>query len=764
MLRNVMMCAYLFLFVSQGFSQFFIRGVVSDSGGTPLLGANVFLKEIEMGVSTGSNGNYTISVPKKGSYTFSATFLGYAAKDTTVDVSENLELNFLLTSQAIIGEDVMVRGTRAGYSDPYSFTTHNRQEIQQVLIGQEAPFILERLSPSVVSYSESGSAYANYAFFSLRGIDQTRVNITLNGVPLNDMIDQGVFFSNFPDFSNNIESVQVQRGVGTTSNGTASYAGSVSYETGFIAKPKPSAEIQLVAGSFGTYRGSMGVETGVMANKMAFSASFTTTSSEGYRHHTQSDARSFYGSAAYFGLRDNLKVNAFIGRSQNGLAYLPAALSDIENDPKTNYLNENDRDDFGQWFVQALHTHKFNNQLNLVTGLYYQGAGGDYFYSWTDSAGIYQINYPLRNDHVGLISTVNYSTVEKRFNLNTGIHAYRFERKNWEQLMPDKENPYYSESSQKDEISIFGKASQVFGSITFFADVQMRIVQLRITPDKVLLPNEPDVQKEWFFVNPKAGMNYRINPSQLLYLSFGRTGREPTKVDLFGGFQLNASNLPYVQNDSVKPEFVNDLELGWKLKSTALTLECNVFYMDFTNEIAPIGEFVEEGFLQLRKNMEQSVRTGVEALFLVDLFDHFQLQANGTWLYSRIEKYVPTDGVEYNNVAPSLSPQWIGNGTLSYSFLKRFTAALSGRYQGNYYLEPTNDARFKAPSSFVTNASVMAKLTKNIQFDFFLNNLFNAQYFNSGAPVDTDWDGAFDEPGYFVQPPRNFYIKMQMNF
>lgn len=762
MLRNVMMCAYLFLFVSQTFSQFFIRGVISDSAGTPLLGANVFLKEIETGVSTGSNGSYSLSVPKQGRYTLSVTFLGYAEKDTTIDISENIKLNLSLSNQAIIGEDVMVRGTRAGYSDPYSFTTHTRAEIQQVLVGQEAPFLLERLSPSVVSYSESGSAYANYAFFSLRGIDQTRVNISLNGVPLNDMIDQGVFFSNFPDFSNNVESVQVQRGVGTTANGTASYAGSISYETGFIAKPKPSTEIQLVAGSFGTYRGSMGIETGVMENKMAFSARFTTLSSDGYRYHTQSDAKSFYGSAAYFGSRDNLKVNAFIGRSQNGLAYLPAALSDIEIDPKTNYLNENDRDDFGQWFVQALHTHKFSSQINLVTGLYYQGAGGDYFYSWTDSAGTYQINYPLRNDHVGLISTMNYSSVEKGFNLNTGIHVYRFDRKNWEQLMPDQQNPYYTERSQKDEISIFAKASQMLGSFTFFADVQSRLVQLRISPDKVLLPNEADVKKEYFFVNPKAGINYRINPTQLLYLSFGRTGREPTKVDLFGGFQLNASNLTYVLNDSVKPEFVNDLELGWKVKTTALALECNVFYMDFINEIAPIGEFVEEGFLQLRKNMEQSMRSGVEALFAVDFLSHFQLQANGTWLYSRIERYVPADGVEYHNVTPALSPQWIGNGTISYSFLKRFTAALGGRYQGSYYLEPANDKRFKAPSSFVTNASVMAKLTKNLQLDFFINNLLDTQYFNSGAPVDTDWDGLFDEPGYFVQPPRNFYIKMTM--
>lgn len=150
--------------------------------------------------------------------------------------------------------------------------------------------------------------------------------------------------------------------------------------------------------------------------------------------------------------------------------------------------------------------------------------------------------------------------------------------------------------------------------------------------------------------------------------------------------------------------------------------------------------------------------------FSVDFLSHFQLQANGTWLYSRIEKYVPADVVEYKNVAPALSPEWIGNGTLSYSFLNRFTAALSGRYQGSYYLEPTNDCRFKAPSSFVANASLLTKLTKNLQLDFYLNNLFNTQYFNSGSPVDTDWDGLFDEPGYFVQPPRNFYVKLQMNF
>jgi iron complex outermembrane receptor protein len=579
------------------------------------------------------------------------------------------------------------------------------------------------------------------------------------------MIDQGVFFSNFTDLSNNVQSVQIQRGVGTSANGTASFAGSVGFESISIQQEQPSAEVELVGGSFNTYRGSASVSSGILDNKWAFSSRFTTFASDGYRNNTDTKSRSFYGSAGYFGEKDMVKVTGFIGRSQNGLGYLPVAISDINTDPKTNYLNENDRDDFSQWFIQALHTHAFSDQLSLASNLYYGGAGGDYFFTYDNGAGgLDQINYPLRNDHLGIMSNVNYQNADGRLNLYGGIHAYTFRRTNWEEFMPDKANPYYTEKSRKDEFSMFAKADYSLGKLKLYGDIQLRTLGLDIDPDEALLPGQGTITKNWTFLNPKIGLSYKVNRYNSLYISYGRNGREQKKIDLFGGFQLNPSNLSQVLADSVRPEYVNDIEAGLNFSYPWLTGQLNVFYMKFRDEIAPIGEYVPEGFLQLRKNMPGSFRTGIEIAARIRIVDELHFDFNTTYMQARIDEYAPEGDQVYENVTPALTPEWTGSGTLNYAFAKRFTISLTGRYNSESYLEPTNNEAFVMPSFFVADAGLSVSFWKASHFDIFLNNIFDTQYFTYGAPVDLDFDGAFDEPGYFVQPPRNFYAKLVIGF
>ena len=745
------------------FAQQTIKGKVVDAiSGDGLFGVNIYLPKAKMGTTTDHAGNFEIEKITKDAL-ISFSFVGYETQEILFMGQESITVAMELSNNL---EEIVIQSIRSGEYTPISQATVQKEEIEKTYVGQDALFMLESTTPSMISYSEAGTSFSNYGQFRLRGIDQSRVNITLNGAPLNDMIDQGVFFSNFTDFSNSIQSVQVQRGVGTSTNGTASFAGSINFESINLLDDKPSGEIELVGGSFNTYRASVAAKTGLMDNKTAFYTRFSSFTTDGYRYNSGTDSYSFYGSGGYFSKKDLIKFTGFIGRSKNGLAYSPVAISDIKLDPRTNYLNENDIDNFGRWFFQIQHTHLFNANTSIVSAAYYGGSGGDFPYTYADDAGsLVQINYPLTNDHIGLMSTINNSSKEGKLNFSAGVHAYTFLRTNLESIVPDNQNPYYEEHAQKDEFSLFGKADYQIGNIRIYGDLQFRTLKLDIDPDNTLLPDEGIITKNWTFVNPRIGINYELNSTKQLYASFGHTGREPTKIDIFGGFSLNPSNLESVKNDDIKPEFVHDLEAGINFKYPTLTGQLNLFYMMFKDEIAPIGTYVPEGFLQLRKNVPSSFRRGVELDFTWAVFSKLNFSGNFTYMDSEIKEYNPDDDPNtYKNVKPALSPEVITKGKLEYSLLSWLNFNATGRFVSESYQEPTNNEMFTMPSFFVADLGAGVTFEKGHSFDIFFNNVFDQQYFTYGAPVDLDWDGSFDEPGYFVQPPRNFYARLVLKF
>lgn len=764
------------LFSFHTYSQNTVYGLVTDAEThQPLPGVNIYTDKGAIGTITNNEGSFTLKIPQYLSLIL-FSYVGYR----TDSILWNGEKEIHMSLQPSINlEEIVILAIRADTDAPVAKVDINRKDIEAIYVGQDVEYVLENTSPSIISYSESGTNFSNYGQFRLRGIDQSRINITLNGMPLNDMIDQGVFFSNFTDFSNNVQTVQVQRGVGTSSNGTASYAGSVNFESIKISEEKPSADIELAGGSFGTYRASGSVGTGLMQNKMSFYSRFSAFNSGGYRHHTSTKSYSFYASGGYFGKRDLVKFTSFAGRSKNGLAYMPVGISDIEKDPKTNYVNENDIDDFGQWAFQLQHTHLFNNQWSLASTAYVSGAGGDFPATFMSFDTLYQpgtppykieerlvqINYPLTNRHYGLISNLNYTSRNNRLSMHGGLHLYTFRRNNYESLMPDEANPYYHEKSKKDELSFFTKAIYGINRFKLYGDLQFRTLSLSIIPDKNLLPDEADIVKNWTFINPRIGVSYKLDRSKSLFISWGHNGREPTKIDILGGFQLNSSNLPSVISEAVKPEFVEDIEAGIQLHSQALQGQINLFYMFFKDEIAPIGEYVPEGFIQLRKNVPSSFRRGAEVDLKWKISTAFDLDGNATFMQSRIKEYAPDGDVQvYYDVQQPLSPEWMFTTNITYHFLSGFSATIGGRHVGDSYQEPTNDPRFTMPAFFVANARISYAFGKGHVVDIFLNNIFNTRYYTYGAPVDNDWDGAYDEPGYFVQPPRNAFAKLLLKF
>lgn len=662
-------------------------------------------------------------------------------------------------------EEVAITAVRASENVPIPKTNLTKKEIDEVYVGQHPIFLLEKSTPGLYSYSESGTSVANYGQIRLRGINQERINFTLNGVPLNDMIDQGVFFSNFTDISSNFESIQVQRGIGTSSNGVSSYGGSINFESLNLRNKEAFTRLQLGGGSFSTFRGNLQHFTGISEKGWGFMGGLSALTSQGYRDNTDSDALSFFTTGGYYGDKDVLKLTFFISRNRNGLGYQTIEESLLAENPKVNLLNENDRDDAVQFLGQLQYNRILNENWTLGSTAYYGGANiREFTFSFPLADGtLAATNFPLRNNHVGGILNLNYS--KDNLNITTGLHGYTFSRVNEEEeFLPTQMDPYYDESSSKNELSGFIKADYQIGQLTIYGDIQARSANLSITPDYGFLgiADEGNVDFDWTFVNPRVGITYDVSNAVSLYSSFGRSGREPTRIDYLAAFNVNTDNYDALRNGGgFTEEYVNDLEIGARITQNNLSIDWNVFHMSFEDEIAPIGEVVGFG-LPRRRNIPKSTRRGIEMAWIYQIADNFSWSGNLAYLATEI-KELELNGEDLSGNEQALSPDWIINTQFKYSPLEILSFSTSGRYLGEQFMEITNDPTFKTPASFVVDFQVEARITPAISLSGFVNNVLDNEYYTFGLPSDADFSGTL-ERGFFAQPPRNFYLSLTMNF
>lgn len=748
-----------------------INGIVKDARTNEVLaGASVVQKGTQNGTSTLADGSFSLKLVPDEAPVIIVRFLGYNQREVIIENSDQTAL-IEMEPATIRGGEVFVRDVRAADTDPITQSTIERKKIEQDNIGQDPIFTLEKLTPSILTHSDSGTRFANYSYMRLRGMDQARINMTLNGVPLNDMIDQGVFFSNFNDFGNSIQTVQVQRGVGTSTNGTASYAGSINFESQNITMDEPAALVKGTAGSFNSHRLSAELNTGSM-NRFGFFTRFSKTGSDGYKFHSGTESTSFFVSGGNFGENDIVKITAFNGRTKNELAYNPVPIDMIREEPRSNTVSENDEDDFSQQFLQLQYNRNLRDGLSFTSSVYYGGAGGDFPVGFDDSSGNFvQQIFSLENDHYGLKSSMEFNN-GKGLEVSGGIHTYRFDRINEEAFAPKFEELTYQDDSRKDEFSSFIKANYRIGNVELFGDLQIRAVKLELNPDVSFLTDAGVAAgqtgvpaRKWTFVSPKAGVTYHFNKNINVYGSFGRSGREPTRQDILGATNINAANLEVVQDvTSVKAEYVNDFEAGVRIQTERLAAKVNGFFMQFDNEISPTGEFIPEGFIQLRENIKDSRRFGVELEWNWRALDKLSFSGNTTWMTTNIKEFNPgNSGLVFRDVESILSPNWLGNGMVTYTVFENVNLTFSGRYMGEAFMDLTNNPEFILPSFFKADLGVDVRLHSRISANLRVNNLFDKRYFTNGAPLDTDFDGSFDTPGFIVNPPRHAFVEVKVD-
>ena len=654
-------------------------------------------------------------------------------------------------------------------ADPVTQTTVTKATVERLYIGQDVQYVLERTVPSVISYSESGTAVSNYGTFRLRGIDQTRVNVTLDGVPLNDMIDQGVFFSNIGDLTNGMSALQVQRGTGLSTNGTASFAGAVGLTSPSLSlygdTRNPMANVQLSGGSFNMLRGSAAVRTGSIESSVNMYARFTTLSTDGYRRHTGTTANSAHVAARWQDATNtnSLQLTGLWGRTQNELGYYPVPKALAEADPRTNLNDSADVDDFGQHLVSLAYQHVLNENAVLSATAYMGGAGGDFFTGFRDTTGLTLLNYPLENRHYGAMASIDARMSD--LTLRAGLHAYTFRRRNWETVAPDLDRPYYDDRTTKNELSAFARAEYVLGALSFLADVQVRSVSMSFSAPGMLMVTEALPEHRWTFVNPRVGARYALSSASDVYASFGRTSREPTRFDLLGGTQITDGNLPVLRTpNTVRPEHVNDLELGFRAASDDISLDVTAFAMFFTDEIAPIGPYIDQLFVQLRKNVEPSRRLGLEVMSTVRLHRTLQAEIAATLMTSNVARFAPENiGIDtvFNNVTPILTPSAQVLATLRYQPLDQLSIEAGVRYISSSFTDLTNADGLVLPEVIDVNARLWWNVAGEHRIGVMANNLLDRMIVTNGGST---FDGTSTVPTYFVQAGRNFMVMLDLRF
>ncbi len=651
----------------------------------------------------------------------------------------------LMSAQQInlpqIETDTLVIGTQVSIADdktPVSFQNIKPEQFGDFNIGQEPSYILSQLSPSVTVYSDAGNSQG-YSYIRLRGIDQTRINMTLNGVPLNEPEDQGAYFSNYPDFLNSISEVQIQRGVGLSQNGTASYGGSMQFLSPNLSD-SAQGSLGLGYGSFNSYRAFAEYQSGIRKNK-AFYVRATHLNSDGYKRHSGNTSQSLFYSGMLFGQKQLLKLTGFVGHQQNKMAWLGVSDSLIRTDRRFN-ANTNAEDDR---FVQSLTMleHKFHPNLRstLSTTVFYNFLDGNYDFDYNNplwsSDPPFLMNFAFRSHYSGIFS--NFNTKIGNLDLSAGLQATFYTRSHTGSEPSLGE--MYTNRGFKSDASVFAKAAYKIGSFNIFADVQGRYNRFDFAG------RTNDLGLNWKFLNPRAGLSWQASKNSTLYYSIGSVGREPTRTDIFGGndeprFDSSFQLITFI----TKPESVIDQELGFRSSGKNWQVGANLFLMQFRNEIVLNGQFGPNA-LALNSAFARSLRSGLEIQGSYEPIKGLLFTNASSFNYSRIKD----QGISFS---PILTPKFIINQSISYIF-NGFRIGLDARYQSSSFIDFANT--LSLDDYLLLNAQLSYRF-RGWEFRFMVNNLLNTNYYNQGY---VDFDGL---PKYFVTAPLNFYGMILFSF
>lgn len=674
--------------------------------------------------------------------TFTATLLSAQdARDTTrADSSRTLE-------------GVLVQALRAGEDAPVTRSTITRATITRRNFAQDVPLLLQGAVPSLIGHTETGAPWG-YSYLRLRGMDQTRLNLSLDGIPLNDPEDQVFYFANFVDLLSGVQSVDVQRGAGTTGAGTAAFAGSVNFETRPIAAMPRAAAAEVQAGSFNSRRVMLEGSTGLTPRGFAAYARLSGVRTDGYRYNAGVLSGSGLLSAGWFGERQSLKLLALAGVLRDTLAYLAVPVEQLRVDRRLNPIGPDEQDRFGQRLLGLTYTREALSGARFATTLYRISASGSYDVRIDPDPVTGLWSFHLDHTWYGLTSAVSRDV--GAWQLNAGVNANTYARDHYAWVDGTRGTPgasaLYFNTGHKQDAAAFGKVAYRAGTVTLFGDVQGRVAQFRYEPTEG--SGVPEETVSWAFLNPRVGLTWQASSPVRVRASLGRTTREPARSDMFGGADdLDAAQYAAIGDfRNVRPEQVTNLEAGVTYTGVRGRLDANVFAMEFRNEIAPSGAHTPLGS-PLRRNVAQSFRRGVELDGQWRVTPRLTMGGNAAWLHARIASFTDETGAQpitVRDVPPLLSPAWLTAQRVEWTVTPWLDLGVEGRYQGASYLRNDGNRATTLPDFYVADATARVRLPR-VELTVRGANLGNSQRFASGYAVE-------GVPHFFVLPPRSVFV------
>ncbi len=687
-----------------------VSGIVRSVSGEPVAGARVSAGPATPEAVTDGQGRYSLPLPP-GDHVLHVIHPSFEAAARSVHVAAAPIGGIEIRLQPLpyrFEENVVVRAVRAEPTSPMTIDNLPRAEIEQRNFGQEIPFLLKEQA-SLTQYADAGSG-AGYSYLTLRGIQQTRLNMTLDGVPLNEPEDSAVYFSNYADLAASIDSVQIQRGVGTSSVGAASYGGSINFAS-VDPSAGPGVAAEAVGGSFGTRRAAVTLNSGSLGPGLALYARAAYRDSDGYRESSAARQRGLFLGASRRGERSFLKAFGFVGQSRHQLSFYAVERDVLEQNRQFNPQTPAERDRFTQGLAHVQYTRYVSGNTSVAAQGYYQQAGGWYrIFGGGEANPLYE--YGLGWHYGG--GTINVQHVRGDARLTAGAHAYTYRSRHTRGVTGGGRE--YVNHGDKQNLDAFAKLTwPLGGAASLYGDLQVRHVRFGYRGDL-------DIgSTSWTFFNPRAGVRVPLGPSLAAYASVGRMTREPTRADLFAG-QDNPTVIYDLQG--VRPERVVDVEAGVQLRRERLSASANVYFMEFRNEIALTGELSEIG-LPLRRNVPRSHRRGVELEFDWRPISRVRLSTTATLSHDRIAEWTQyydvydEDGAWVDSVPrisrgvrPLLTPPIVLNQRIEVSPAPGFEVAASGRWLARSWLDNTNTGDLRTPAWFGLDLSASFSLAK----------------------------------------------------
>ena len=776
-------------------------GRVTDSSGEPIVGANILIEESNLITYTDEKGKFYLN-SNSTNIDIQVSHVGYLTKEIEFS-NPNQEINIVLDDGIILKDEIKVISTRAKYNSPFAFTNISKSFIEKNNSGKDIPFLINS-TPSTYSTSDAGNGIG-YTGVRIRGSDATRINVTINGIPYNDSESHGVFWVNVSDLASSANSIQVQRGVGSSTNGGGAFGGTVSIKTG-----KASEDFKLKysssAGSYKSFKNTLELNSGLIKNKINMNLRLSKINSDGYVDRATSDLKSYYASASYYSDKTSIDLINFSGKERTYQSWWGTPEGRINNDIEEmnnvianngysdeqadNLLNsgrtfnyytyDNQTDNYQQDHYQMHFNHDISNTANLHLALHYTYGRGYYeefreddnlsnYYDFLENKSLDLVRRRwLSNHFYGLTYSFSKKFDKSEINIGGALNEYdadHFGEIIQPQLMVSE--PYYFSKSFKKDGNIFIKYNlNITESAELFTDMQLRGYSHKMKGndnDKSII----DVDKNNVFFNPKVGLTKSLNDKVILYGSVAVANREPIRSD-------------YIDSKiEPKHESLVNIELGKGFNYNIGSFNTNLYLMEYNNQLITTGEVNDVG-AYIRENVKKSRRFGVEFTNVLNSKDFYvnsslSLSRNLVYNFNETLYDYGADFSQYNIIENkyditdlAFSPGVLLNNHFEWKANKFLSFILNSKYVGKQYLDNTSNEKRVLKDFLINDFKIQTNLTNNVFNNLFfkieINNIFNVKYSSNGYTFG--YYGGMDyevrENYFYPQATRNIMFSVSI--